>query len=90
MQAVSNNQIADILHFNDGSDYWRSGLENENTLVIERREPFTDAATKRCSSNLCLAAIIEIIWKCLWRSQTLKKIQMNAFLVTFQGSSSQL
>ena len=56
------------------SDYCRSSLENANTFAIEMRGHFTVSATERCSSNLYLAAINE----------------MNAFLVTFQGSSSQL
>ena len=38
-----------------------SNLENENTLAIEMRKRFIEAATKRCSSSLCLAATIEII-----------------------------
>ena len=32
------------------------------TLTIEMRKHFTEAATERSSSNLCLAAIIKIIW----------------------------
>ena len=36
-------------------------LENDNTLAIEMRKHFTETATKRCSSNLCLAAIIKVI-----------------------------
>ena len=43
------------------SDYCCSSLENENSLAIERRKHFTEAATERCSSNLCLAAIIKTI-----------------------------
>ena len=70
--------------------YCCSNLENDNILAIERRKYFTEAATERYSSNFCLAAIIKIILKCLRRSQILKKLEMNAFLVTFQGSSSQL
>ena len=45
----------------DFSDYCYSCLVNENTLAIERRKHFTEAATERCSSNLYLAAIIKII-----------------------------
>ena len=45
----------------DFSDYCCSSLENEKTLAIERRKQFTEAANKRCSSNMCLAAIIKII-----------------------------
>ena len=44
----------------DFSDYCCSSLENENILTIERKKNFTEAATERCSSNLCLA-IIKII-----------------------------
>ena len=43
------------------SDYCCSSLENENTLAIERRKNLKEAASERCSSNLCLAAIIKII-----------------------------
>ena len=43
------------------SDYCCSSLENENSLATERRKHFTEAATERCSSNLCLAAIIKTI-----------------------------
>ena len=63
----------------DFSDYCCSSLENENTLAIERRKHFTEAVTQRCSSNLCLAAIIKIILKSLWRSQILKKFEINSF-----------
>ena len=42
------------------SDYFCSSLEKENSLAIERRKYFTEAGTERCSSNLCLAAIIKI------------------------------
>ena len=45
----------------DFSDYCCGSLENENTLAIEMRKHFTEAATERCSSNLCLAATIKII-----------------------------
>ena len=45
----------------DFKDYCCSSLENENTLTIEMRKHFTEAATKRCSSNLCLAGILKII-----------------------------
>ena len=70
----------------DFSDYCCSSLENENTLAIEVRKHFIEAATERCSSKLCLAAIIKII-KNVFEDI---KLDMNAFLVTFQGSSSQL
>ena len=40
----------------DFSDYCCSSLENENALAIEKRNHFTEAATERCFSNLCLAA----------------------------------
>ena len=49
----------------DFSDYCSNSLENENTLTTERRKHFTEAATEMRSSNLCLAAIIKIIKKCL-------------------------
>ena len=45
----------------DFSDYCYSCLVNENTLAIERRKHFTEAATERCSSYLRLTAIIKII-----------------------------
>ena len=45
----------------DFSDYCSNSLENENTLTIDRRKHFTEAATEIRSSNLCLAAIIKII-----------------------------
>ena len=45
----------------DFSDYCCSSLKKENTLAIERRKHFTEAATEKCSSNFCLAAIIKII-----------------------------
>ena len=61
-------------YINDFPDYCCSSLGNENTLAIERSKHFTEAATKRHSSNLCLATIIKIIWECLWRSQIFKKI----------------
>ena len=37
-----------------------SNSESENTLAIEMRKHFTEAATERCSPNLCLVAIINI------------------------------
>ena len=40
-----------------------SSLENKNTLAIEIRKHFTEAANQRCSLNFCLAAIIKIIQK---------------------------
>ena len=43
------------------SEYCYSSLENKNTLAIEMRKHFTEAATKRCSLNLCLAAVVKII-----------------------------
>ena len=30
MHAVSTNQIADILHFNDNGPYWQSVIESVN------------------------------------------------------------
>ena len=36
-------------------------LGNDTTLAIEKRKHFTKLATERCSSNLCLAAIINIV-----------------------------
>ena len=60
------------------------------TLAIEMRKHFTEAATEKSSSNLCLATIIKIIWKRLSSSQIFKVAQMNGFLGTFQGFSSQL
>ena len=45
----------------DFSDYCCSSPENENTLAIERRMHFTEAAIKRCYSNLCLVTFIKII-----------------------------
>ena len=45
----------------DFSDYCCSSLENENTLAIERTKHFTEEATEKCSSDLCLAAIIKIV-----------------------------
>ena len=49
----------------DFQDYCCSKLETRITFAIEMRKHFTEAATERCSSNLCLAAIIKIILKCL-------------------------
>ena len=40
----------------DFEDYYCNNLENENTLAIEMRKHFTEAATEKCSSNLCLGA----------------------------------
>ena len=37
------------------------GTQNKMALAIERRKRFTEAATERCFSNLCLAMIIKII-----------------------------
>ena len=45
----------------DFQDYCCSNLENKNTLAIEMRTYFTEAATKRCSSSL--TTIIKIILK---------------------------
>ena len=45
----------------DFQDYYCSSLENENTLANKRRKHFTEAATERCSPNLCLTDIIKII-----------------------------
>ena len=45
---------------NDFSDYCCSSLENENVLAIERRKLFTEAATKRCSSNLCMELLLKL------------------------------
>ena len=42
-------------------DYCFSNLENKIILAIEMRYHFTEAATERCSSNLCLAAFVKII-----------------------------
>ena len=42
-----------------------SNLENENTLAIEMRKHFTEAATEKRSLNLRLVAITKIILKCL-------------------------
>ena len=72
----------------DFSDYCCSSLENKNTLVIGRRKHFTEAVAERCFSNLYLAAIVKIILK--EGVKHYKKNEMNAFLVTFQGSSSKL
>ena len=36
-------------------------LENDNILAIHWRKHFTEAATERSSSSLCLAAFIKII-----------------------------
>ena len=75
----------------DFEDYYCNNLENENTLAIEMRKHFTEAATEKCSSNLCLGAFKNAYHlKCLWRSQIIKVLQMNAFLGTFQEFSSQL
>ena len=54
-------EIKDDTVVSDFSGYCCSSLENENILAIERTRHFTEAATKRCSSNLCLAANIKII-----------------------------
>ena len=40
----------------DFEDCCCSNLEKENTLAIKMRKHFTEAATERFSSNLCLAA----------------------------------
>ena len=45
----------------DFQDFWYSNLENENTLDIETRKQFTEAAIESCSSKMCLSAIIKII-----------------------------
>ena len=36
-------------------------LESENILAIEMGKCFIEAATERCSSNMCWVAIIKII-----------------------------
>ena len=45
----------------DFSDYYCRSIQNDISLAIERRKHFTEAATKRCYSDLCLADIIKII-----------------------------
>ena len=45
---------------NDFSDYCCSSLENENILAIERRKLFTEAATERYSSNLCMELLLKL------------------------------
>ena len=45
----------------DFSDYYCSGLENENISATKRRKHLTEAVTERCFSNLRLEAIINII-----------------------------
>ena len=40
----------------DFEDYCCCNLESEYTLAIEIRKQFTEAATEKSSSNLCLAA----------------------------------
>ena len=69
----------------DFSDYCCNSLENENTLAIWWRKHVTEAATERCPSNLCLAAIIKIIEKCLSRSQIWKNLKWTPFQVHFKG-----
>ena len=44
----------------DFQDYCCSKLENENTLAIEMRKHFIEAATERSSSNLRLTAICKM------------------------------
>ena len=39
--------------------YCCSNLDNENSLAIEMRKHFTEAATEKGTSNLCLAAVKE-------------------------------
>ena len=73
----------------DFQDYCCSNLENENTSTIEMWTYFTEAATERCSSDLCLATIIKIILKCLWRNQIFKLVQINTFWVNFQINSNE-
>ena len=46
---------------NDFSDYCCSSLESKNTLTIEMRKYFPEAATESCFSNICFTAIIKII-----------------------------
>ena len=74
----------------DFSDYCCSSLENENTLPIEKEKHFTQVATK---------GVIQIcVWQLLLKPlknvcegiKLKKKIEIKAFLVTFQRSSSQL
>ena len=55
------NLFKDDIVMSGFQDCCYSNLENENTLAIEMRKRFIEAATKRCSSSLCLAATIEII-----------------------------
>ena len=55
------NLFKDDTVVSDFSDYYCNSLENENTLAIERRKHFAETVAKRCPSNLCLAAIIEVI-----------------------------
>ena len=84
-QILCWNLFKDDTVVSNFSDYCCSSLENENTLAIERRKHFTVAITERCSSNFCLAAIIKIILKYLWRSQIWKKIKISAFKLHFKG-----
>ena len=55
------NLFVDATVVSDFSDCCCSSLENKNTLAIDRRKQFTEAATERCTSNLRLAIITQII-----------------------------
>ena len=74
-----------VSHF---SDYCCSSLEN--TLAIEMRKHFIEAATERCSWNLGLTAIIKIIENFCKGVKFSKIIEMNTIVCALQGFSSQL
>ena len=74
----------------DFSDYCYSSAENENTLAIEKRSTLQKQP---------LNGVLQVcVWQLLIKSfknvcegaKFFKKIEMIAFLVIFQGSSSQL
>ena len=61
-----------------------SSLENENTLAIVRRKHFPKAATERCSSNLCLAALNwnERLYSCISRV-FISVVKQLCYITTF-------
>ena len=46
---------------NGFQDYCCDNVENENTLAIDMRTHFTEAAIEMCPLNLYLGSILEII-----------------------------
>ena len=55
------NWFKDDRFVNGFQDYCCDNVENENTLAIDMRTHFTEAAIERCPLNLYLGSILEII-----------------------------